>query len=972
MKKKKGKETMIFMKEVIRLIFSFLTHRLFVISIVLILLFSILIARLFELQIINGKKLEEEFELRVIREVAIEGQRGAIYDRKGTPLAVNEASFKVMYDNSVYSPDRNKLLVDLIRILRKNEDTLSIEFPIYINEDQNYTFIDSPSKESRFKKDIFSDKMKAEQSLYTANEMMDYLIDTFFEIDREDIEELKMTKAEVLDLVTIRYALWAKGFYKFIPQEISKGISDKTLAQIKESEDTLPGVLIEEEPVRKYLYPEYTAHIIGYTGTMSDEALLKYDPYGYDQNDIVGRIGIEAAMELYLHASDGHQVVEVNSFGRTMNVIEEVAPTAGKNVYLTIDLELQKKTQDILVKQLCNIVSQKLVLKKPTVGELRLPLLKDVYTSLFKNNTILLEPIFSSAEGTYSRNILDVYTNFYNNRIESLVEELETSNVGLNQKLAEYNDYILSTLVKDSLLNREYINSSGYIDYTEDNISFRGLLNYLIKDQYLIIDSLVDSGIDVKRSMTDDDKYTFLINDVLKNDYFSRYQFITTVFLEMIDQEVFNYTDLSMLLIEQKIITIDDETIGKLQNRKLTPLDFMKQVILNVQLTPQQLNLDPSTGGAVIVDVHTGQVLALVSYPSYDNNRISDFSYYQKLLDDPSTPLYPTATQGKTAPGSTFKMVSAVAGLEEGVITKNSIITCTGHFTKVNPNVACWIAANGSSHGPINVVTALAVSCNSFFNEVGYRLGLEGNKYVPKKGVETLDKYVKMFGLDTTTGIELIESKPSIPGNAPSENGTVNPVTAAMGQEFNSYTPTQMARYIATLANGGTLYNLTLIDRVYNSDGTLYMKKEPVVAQQTTFKEGTLETVLEGMFEVTAGARGTGRVFYSDFPITVAGKTGTAQENKNRASHAVFASFAPYENPEIAIVVEIPYSYTKPFSSGYIVGTVARDLYAAYYDLFKAPQTEDYEQELFNKDQYVDPIESENINGSGSSASNNQ
>lgn len=967
MKKKKEKEMMIFMKEAIKIVISFLTHRLFVLSILLIFLFSILVARLFELQIINGKKLEEEFELRVIREVAIEGQRGAIYDRKGTPLAINEASFKVMYDNSVYSPDRNKLLIDLIRILKKNGDTLSIEFPIVLNEDQNYTFVDSPSRESRFKKDIFSDKIKVEQSLYTAPEMMDYLIDTFFEIDREEITELELTNSEILDLVTIRYALWAKGFYKFIPQEISKGISEESLAQIKESEDSLPGVLIEEEPVRKYLYPEYTAHIIGYTGTMSDEALLKYEPYGYDQNDIVGRIGIESAMELYLHASDGHQVVEVNNFGRTMNVIEEVAPTAGKDVYLTIDLDLQKKTQDILVKQLCNIVSQKLVLKKPTVGELRLPLLKDVYISLFKNNTIRLEPIFSSEEATFSRNILDEYTTFYNNRIESLIEELETSNVGLNAKLADYNNYILSTLVNDGLLSREYINSSGYIDYTEDNISFRGLLNYLIKDQYLTVDSTMDSDHNSKK-WSDDEKYNYLNSEILQKDYFGRYQFITAIFLEMIDLEVFSYLDLSMLLIEQKIITVDDDTLSKLQSRKLSPLDFMKQIILNVQLTPQQLNLDPSTGGAVIVDVHTGQVLALVSYPSYDNNRISDYAYYQELLADPSTPLYPTATQGKTAPGSTFKMVSAVAGLEEGVITKNSIITCTGHFTKVNPNVACWIAANGSSHGPINVVTALAVSCNSFFNEVGYRLGLEGNKYVPQKGVETLDKYVKMFGLDTTTGIELIESKPSIPGNAPTEDGTVNPVTAAMGQEFNSYTPTQMARYIATLANGGTLYNLTLIDRVYNSDGTLYMKKEPVVVQQTTFKEGTIETVLEGMFEVTAGARGTGRVFYSDFPITVAGKTGTAQENKNRASHAVFASFAPFENPEIAIVVEIPYSYTKPFSSGYIVGTVARDLYAAYYDLFKAPQSENYEQELYNEDQFVDPLNLDNASESTSTS----
>lgn len=954
MRKTNEREMMIFMKEIFKIIFSFLTHRLFVLTLVLIALFSILVSRLFELQIINGKKLEEEFELRVIREVAIDGQRGSIYDRKGTPLAINEASFKVLYDNSVYSPDRNKLLIDIIRIIRKNGDSLDIEFPIYVDEDGKYMFVDSPTKVTRFKKDIFSDKITLDQSNYTAQEMMHYLINDFFEIKEEEIADLKLTNNELLDLVTIRFALWAKGFYKFIPQEIAKGISAKTLAQLKESEDVLPGVLIEEEPLRRYLYPEYTAHILGYTGTMSDEALLKYKPYGYDQNDTVGRIGIESAMELYLHASDGQQIVEVNNFGRTMNVLEEIPPTAGKDVYLTIDLDLQKATQDILVKQLCNIVSQKLVLKKPTFGELRLPMLKDVYVSLFKNDTISLEKIFSSTEDSYSKKILTEYEAFYQSRIDNLMEELTTTNISLNKKLVTYNEYILATLLKDGLLNREYVNSSGYIDYSEDNISFRGLLNYFIKDKYINIASLLPKDVNYDE-LSDVEIYEYVMNLVLEDDYFKRYQFITTIFLEMIEIEAFNYVDLSMLLIEQGIVQVDEDTIQKLQSKKLTPLDFMKALIFNVQLTPQQLNLDPSTGGAVIVDVNTGQVLALVSYPSYDNNRISDYAYYQELLSDPSTPLYPTATQGKTAPGSTFKMVSAVAGLEEGVINKSSIITCTGHFTKVNPNVACWIASNGGAHGSINVVTALAVSCNSFFNEVGYRLGIEDNKYNPQKGVDSLDKYVHMFGLDTTTGIELIESKPSIPGELPNENGTVNPVTAAMGQEFNSYTPTQMARYIATLANGGTLYNLTLIDRIYNSDGTLYLKKEPVVVQKSTFKEGTLETVQQGMFEVTAGTRGTGRVFYSDFPITVAGKTGTAQENKNRASHAVFASFAPYEKPEIAIVVEIPYSYTKPFSSGYIVGTVARDLYAAYYDLYKSTKSDDYNQELFLEDQYIMP-----------------
>lgn len=941
------------MMEIFRLIISFLTHRLFVITVVILLMFSVLFARLFNLQIINGSKLEEEFELSVLREVDIEGQRGLIYDRNGTPLAINEVAFSVTYDNSVYTPNKTKLLLELIRIIRKNGDKISLEFPVILNADHKFEYIDSPSKITRLKKDIFSDDITEEELDYTPEEFMNYFTYDFFEIDEDLINpELDptpdlmdfITKEELLDLITIRHALWEKGYYKFIPQEIAVNISDETLAEIKESKATLLGVSIIEDPIRKYIYPEYTAHIIGYTGTVSDAALVKYAPYGYNQNDTIGRIGIEEAMELYLHAQDGSSTVEVDIHGRTKNVIEQTEPVAGKDVYLTIDLELQQATQDLLVKQLNNLISQKLVMKLPGYGETRLPLLKDVYYSLFENETISIDKIEQTTEENHSNKIRLTYEDYYNDKVETIFSGLELSDLSKNKPLERYYDYILDTLINDRLLDSDHENSSGYLDYSKNNISFNGLLNYYIKEAYLTMDKLLDkNGLD-STTMTNQMLYEFLINQVIYKDYFHRYFFKQNIFLEMTDSEKFNYIDMSMLLVEQGIISVDESITEKLLSRKLSPLEFMKQLIAEVKLTPQQIALDPSTGGAVIVDIDTGDVLALVSYPSYDNNLISDYQYYQKLLNDPTKPLYPTATQGKTAPGSTFKMMSAVAGLEEGVITKFDYVTCTGYFTKVSPNVACWIASSGGSHGSINVVTAIAVSCNSFFNEVGYRLGIsdDGN-YIPQLGVEKLAKYATMFGLNTTTGIELIESKPSIPGTT--TTGTVNPVTAAMGQEYNSYTPTQMARYIATLANGGTLYELTLIDRIYNSDGSLYLDKEPIITQVNQFKEETIKTVHQGMIEVTTGNRGTARSYYFNFPVLIGGKTGTAQENKQRASHAVFASFAPADDPEIAIVVAIPYSYTAPFSSGYIVGTLARDLYGVYYDIYSENTGYQYDQE---------------------------
>ncbi len=934
-----------YMKGIIKMIFSFLTNRLFVILVVLILLFSILLARLFNLQIINGEKLEEEFDLSVLRDIEIEGQRGLIYDRNGTPLAVNQVAYTVQYDNSVYVPDRNGLLLHLIRILHSNGDNLSIDFPIFINEDDNFEFVDISYKVNRLKRDLFEDRKTGELSEEDENlsedEIMTYLVNDFFVIEESFISDNQVTKEELLDLVTIRYALWAKGYYKFIPQEIAINISDASLAEIKENREDLLGVSIIEDPIRHYLYPEYTAHILGYTGTISDEALEEYKAYGYDQNDVIGRIGIEDSMELYLHSVDGRQKVEVDIYGRTQKVIEEVDPISGKDVYLTINYELQKATQDLLVKQLNNIVSQKLVMHVPSYGEQRLPELKDVYYNLVDNETISVPLLLDAEPETYSAHIVDDFKEYYAKRTDEIEDHLNISNVLLNEELTRYEDYIIDTLVSDRILSKDHKLSNGYLDYVNDNISFKGLLNFYIKEDYIDLSKKIE---DVD-SLSDMELYDYLRDAIIVGDYFNRYEFIQNIILEMLDFEEFSYLDLSMLLVEQDIVAVNEEDLDKLQAGRTTPLQFMKELIADIKLTPQQLALDPSTAGAVIVDVDSGDVLALVSYPSYDNNKIASYDYYQKLLEDPTKPLYPTATQGKTAPGSTFKMMTAVAGLEEGVIDKNDRITCTGHYTKVSPNVACWISAYGGAHGSINVVTGIAVSCNSFFNEVGYRLGInEEGEYDPRLGVEKLQKYAAMFGLDSTTGIELSESKPSTPGNT--ETGIVNPVTAAMGQEYNSYTPTQMARYMATVANGGTLYELTLIDRIYNADGSLYKEQEPKVTKVNDFKEDTIETVHEGMIEVTTGARGTARSFYYNFPVLVGGKTGTAQQDLDRASHAVFASFAPADDPEIAIVVVLPFSYTKPFSSGYIVGTVARDLYGIYYDIYKDVDGYDYRQQM--------------------------
>lgn len=189
--------------------------------------------------------------------------------------------------------------------------------------------------------------------------------------------------------------------------------------------------------------------------------------------------------------------------------------------------------------------------------------------------------------------------------------------------------------------------------------------------------------------------------------------------------------------------------------------------------------------GAVVTNPNTGEVLACVSYPGYDNNRLSnvmDRSYYVQLSMGMSRTFYNRATQEKTAPGSTYKMLSSVASLTEGVINGNSYISCSGVFDKITPSPKCWIYP--SAHGSLNVVGALQHSCNDFFYEVGYRLGQDSNgNYDSDTGLEKLAKYAKMFGFDQTSGIEIPESQPQI--------SDFDSVRSAIGQGTNNYTVSQ-------------------------------------------------------------------------------------------------------------------------------------------------------------------------------------
>ena len=311
-----------------------------------------------------------------------------------------------------------------------------------------------------------------------------------------------------------------------------------------------------------------------------------------------------------------------------------------------------------------------------------------------------------------------------------------------------------------------------------------------------------------------------------------------------------------------------------------------------------------TAGAAVAVHIDSGKVICAANYPTYDSATIGE--KYDSLVNDPSKPLTDRAFQGVYPIGSTIKPIVAVAALENGVYNNGETIRCVHKYTLFKDyQPSCM-----GTHGSISLNYALAKSCNYFFFELGRRLG-----------ATKLTDYYKQFGLGVATGVEVNDAKGIL--LEPKSDGGGDTLQIAIGQ-LNAFTPLQLANYAATLANGGTHYKASLIDKIVSYDiSTVYDEIKPEVKNTVSISDATIAAVKEGMLSVTED--GTGRAALGDYPIKVGGKTGTAQVT-GKADHSVFIAFAPFDNPEIAISVVLEHG-----SSGYSAGSIVRDILDAYF-----------------------------------------
>lgn len=667
----------------------------------------ILIVQLFNLQIVHGAKYREESNTRLTRESTLEATRGEILDRSGNVLVSSSQKFNLeLYKSKIDTNALNDSILKIIQVLEKYNVSYVDSFPIKIDPFE-YTIADTNLSNWKSNNGI-DENATAEEAFYKFKDK--------YKIQNTDISEIRK-------IIAIRYAIVQEGYSSTKSLTIAKDIPREAVAEFSEEGDEFPGINISVQPVRQYKQGTLASHILGYASKIgSEEYQKKKDEY--NQNDIIGKTGIEAVFEKYLKGKNGTKQIDMAVDGTITAEVVEKEAVAGSNVVLTIDSQLQKIAEEAL----------------------------------------------------------------------------------------------------------------------KDNI------------------------------------------EKIKNGGF-----------------------------------------GKSYNAK--------------------------GGSCVVMNVKTGEVLAMASYPDYNPQSFADGisnEEWKSYNENKSYPLLNKCIQSAYEPGSIFKMITAIAGLESGNISLTEKINDTGVYKKYGAEWKCWYYTDyHRGHGYLNVIGAIEKSCNFFFYETADRMG-----------IDTLDKYATYFGLGRKTGIELpsetagtLASKDYVK----SIKGSWNPgdtINAAIGQGYNKFTPLQMTKYISMIANGGNNVNVSIVKTIQNADGTEVSKDEinehvkeklgltEENTENITLNKDYVNAVREGMKSVTSGESGTAYVRFKDFNIKVGGKTGSAEAGKdangNDIVNAWFAAYAPYDDPEIAVVVMV-----ENGGHGNYTAEAVRNIMAEYFGMNTQNVTED-------------------------------
>lgn len=943
------------MKEVFEYILSLFKSRIFPLILVFAILVGVLINRLFGLQIINGESYVKDLSSSIQKDMSVAATRGRIFDKNGVLLAYNDLAYAVRisdsgkYNNNAEKNEKLNASIDkTLDIIEAKGDTYSNDFPI-VYEDGQYVFNIKDNELLRFLRDIYGKRsiseLSDEERNVTAQELFRQLCEKYEVVVASDssknqatvlsstvsflksqgyiVEAAGFSVDHALMIVNLRRYMSANSYNRYISFTIANEVSDETVAAILESSDDLTGVTVEEQYIRRYVDSVYCSQILGYTGTVSTSELETLGDK-YDSNDTVGKSGIEKSMESVLSGTKGERQVYVDTVGRITEVLGETDPETGNDVYLTIDINLQKNLYNAIEDRLVQIL-----LTYMTSGDTKYSytsngsvdtvyiLAKEVYFALIDNNIVSIKHIAEQSTDTEAQ----VYSAFLSKQdstmdwIRSELADGDTPYGKLSEEQQLYIWYVYTSLKDRGVFNTSNVDTTDdvYKDWTQaDGTSLKELLTHGIAKNWINLN--VFSTEQYTSLQESYDALLDYIDGYLREDT----SFYKKMYKYMINSGSISGRQVCMLLYEQGVLDMNSENsrYSALAAGSLGAYDFMTYAISNKIITPAQLALEPCSASAVVTNPKNGDIIAMVSYPSYDNNKLSgsvDAKYFNSLINDKASPMLNRATQSFTAPGSTYKPCTTIAGMDTGIISSGTTFYCSGSFDKVTPSPKCWRL---SGHGGEVAATAIRDSCNVFFYNVGYNLACSKNgNYNSTYGTTILQKYSDLLGLSTKAGVEIEESEPMA--------SNTNSVASAIGQGNHKYSTLNLARYVTTIATSGTCYNLTLVDKITDSDGNLIEDNHADVDHQVELSSNIWSTVHEGMM-----LAGNSYSTIAKLGLKIAAKSGTAQENTNEPDHSLLVTYSPYDDPEICVSVCIQHGYSSTTSMD-----LTADVYKIYYGM---------------------------------------
>lgn len=943
------------MKEVFEYILSLFKSRIFPLILVFAILVGVLINRLFGLQIINGESYVKDLSSSIQKDMSVAATRGRIFDKNGVLLAYNDLAYAVRisdsgkYNNNAEKNEKLNASIDkTLDIIEAKGDTYSNDFPI-VYEDGQYVFNIKDNELLRFLRDIYGKRsiseLSDEERNVTAQELFRQLCEKYEVVVASDssknqatvlsstvsflksqgymVEAAGFSVDHALMIVNLRRYMSANSYNRYISFTIANEVSDETVAAILESSDDLTGVTVEEQYIRRYVDSVYCSQILGYTGTVSTSELETLGDK-YDSNDTVGKSGIEKSMESVLSGTKGERQVYVDTVGRITEVLGETDPETGNDVYLTIDINLQKNLYNAIEDRLVQIL-----LTYMTSGDTKYSytsngsvdtvyiLAKEVYFALIDNNIVSIKHIAEQSTDTEAQ----VYSAFLSKQdstmdwIRSELADGDTPYGKLSEEQQLYIWYVYTSLKDRGVFNTSNVDTTDdvYKDWTQaDGTSLKELLTHGIAKNWINLN--VFSTEQYTSLQESYDALLDYIDGYLREDT----SFYKKMYKYMINSGSISGRQVCMLLYEQGVLDMNSENsrYSALAAGSLGAYDFMTYAISNKIITPAQLALEPCSASAVVTNPKNGDIIAMVSYPSYDNNKLSgsvDAKYFNSLINDKASPMLNRATQSFTAPGSTYKPCTTIAGMDTGIISSGTTFYCSGSFDKVTPSPKCWRL---SGHGGEVAATAIRDSCNVFFNNVGYNLACSKNgNYNSTYGTTILQKYSDLLGLSTKAGVEIEESEPMA--------SNTNSVASAIGQGNHKYSTLNLARYVTTIATSGTCYNLTLVDKITDSDGNLIEDNHADVDHQVELSSNIWSTVHEGMM-----LAGNSYSTIAKLGLKIAAKSGTAQENTNEPDHSLLVTYSPYDDPQICVSVCIQHGYSSTTSMD-----LTADVYKIYYGM---------------------------------------